>query len=157
MTRDQAIKQAIKRWGKRAIVRACQTLSSPEKRADAGERFRAAKDRIDAIDAEIKDRLAALDWYQSLTTERRMLRLAQNVAAAERCHYKFAVGRDTGIAFHVCGQGDTWEQAFAAADQGTSYARTKAEADGTTEAGRQSRETAVTEGRTSTADGADDV
>ena len=118
MTRDQALKEARKRWGDKAIIRAYDSLSSERKRETAAALFDEAKARIEAIDAEIKARLEALDWYQALLAERRLLVKQKQDNLGEKLYKKFAVGKDSsGIAFHVCGQGDTWEEAFAEADR----------------------------------------
>lgn len=113
MTREQAMKEARKRWGARAMIRAHERLSSPEQREAAAAEVRAMKDRRDAIEREINERLAALDWYQQLTAERKdvVKNIEQN--RWRQAYYKFAVGSDMGFAFHVRGSGDTWEQAFA--------------------------------------------
>lgn len=119
MTRDKAQREAVKRWGKQGIVRASESLSSPEKRAAARKLFDASKARIAGIDAEIKERLAQLDWYQALLAEKRSLKdqWGQIQGTGHLSYYKFSVGKDIGYAFHVCGNGDTWEEAFADADE----------------------------------------
>jgi hypothetical protein len=120
MTRDQALRQAVKRWGKSAYVQARERLSSPESRAAAGDTVKAARARIDAIDVEIRERLALLDWYQALQAERKAERAKMAAVGANAMYYKFSVGKVSnvgGMAFYsVGGQGDTWEQAFAQAD-----------------------------------------
>ena len=117
MTRDKALREAQRRWGKKALIRAYDRISSPEERAEAREYFDAAKARIEAIDREIADRLAALDWYQALKAERAAMVKDKQTHIGRMSYYKFTVGRDSmGIAFAVEGQGDTWEMAFAQAD-----------------------------------------
>jgi len=118
MTRTQAIKEAQKRWGKKALVRAHEQLSSPERRADAAAQLTDAAARIEAIDREVAERLAVLDWYQALIAERKTLRAQKETANSWRSYYKFSVGQDAhGFAFMVLGKGDTWEEAFADADK----------------------------------------
>ena len=118
MTREQAQREATKRWGKQACIRASESLSSPEKRTAAKAMRDAGKARIEAIDAEIKKRLLELDWYTALLAEKKNLRdkWGQVKGTGDLSYYKFSVGKDVGYAFHVCGSGDTWEEAFAQAD-----------------------------------------
>lgn len=113
MTRTQAAREARKRWGVKAIIRAYEALSSPEKRAAALHRLQENRARREAIDREVSERLKALDWYQQLQAERRECNKAVSEAQG-RCHYyKFSVGKEEhGFAFMVEGQGDTWEEAF---------------------------------------------
>lgn len=119
MTNQQAMKQATKRWGKQALIQNGGHFSSPDRRAEAQGKAVAARARIKEIDQEIADRLKALDWYQSLTGERRELQkvASDNISLALR--YRFQVGRNTGLFFEVLGSGDTWEEAFAQADKRT--------------------------------------
>lgn len=115
MTREQALRQAVRRWGKRALIRANTNQSSPERRAAAIARRAQLKERRDAIDAEINERLSALDWYQQLIAERKAL-LDEQKSLTGTDYYKFAVGREEMGGFWIKGEGDTWEQAFEAAD-----------------------------------------
>jgi hypothetical protein len=119
MTREQALAQARKRWGKTAYIRAYDGigLSSPESREEATARLRARRERVKAIDAEIDARLATLDWYVALKDERKMLTKGISEEGWQASHYKFLVGTCNGIGFAVQGQGDTWEEAFRAADK----------------------------------------
>jgi hypothetical protein len=106
MTRDKATKEAIKRWGKGAVVRAGERVSSPEDRAERLEQLRGLRARRDAIDAEIKAWLDAQPWYQAKIAERRGIvkaLLSQDVMP----YYKFSVGCDRGFAVEILGQGDT--------------------------------------------------
>lgn len=116
MTRQQAEKEARKRWGRKAMIRAGSAISSPEKRAEAKQRLQANKERRDAIDREVAERLKAMDWYQALMVERKSCLDAIRDSSGWNVYYKFSVGRDVGIAFAVDGRGDTWEEAFARAD-----------------------------------------
>lgn len=115
MTREQAQRQAVKRWGKRAYIRAENGLSSPEARAAASERWASTSTELEAVEKELANRLKACDWYQELTGKIRNLRKAKSEQGWFRHYYKFAVG-ELHIGFHVEGQGDTWEEAFAQAD-----------------------------------------
>jgi len=117
MTRDKAAREAQKRWGKKALIRVEQGLSSPERRADGDRRFAETQARIEAIDREMADRLAALDWYQALKDERKQVVAQKQRAMFDRFYHRFQVGQDElGFAFLVLGKGDTWEEAFADAD-----------------------------------------
>lgn len=117
MTNEQAMKRAAKRWGKRAMIENKGRFSSPDRRADARQRADAARVRIKEIDQEIAERLKALDWYQSLTGERKELQKTASENASLSMFHRFAVGRDMGMFFEVLGSGDTWEEAFAKADE----------------------------------------
>lgn len=117
MTNQQAMKQATKRWGKQALIQNGGHFSSPERRAEAGEKAKSARARMKEIDQEISDRLKALDWYQALTSERRELQKVASDNSSLALRYRFQVGRNTGLFFEVLGSGDTWEQAFEQADQ----------------------------------------
>lgn len=112
MTRTQAAREARKRWGLKGIIRAYEAWSSPEKRAAALQRLQANRARREAIDKEIAERLALLDWYRQLQDERRACVKAVSEAQGQCGYYKFNVGKDIGYAFEVEGQGDTWEEAF---------------------------------------------
>lgn len=112
MTREQAIREARKRFGPRAIARAGEALSSPEKRATALATLKANRERRDAIDREVQARLDAEDWYRALMAERKECQKIISQTQGWASYYKFAVGKDIGIAFSVEGQGDTWEEAF---------------------------------------------
>ena len=119
MTREQAIREARKRWGARAMVRANDRvgLSSQEQRQAGSAQVKEWRERKEAIEREINERLAKTDWYQELSAERKKLYDQIQKNQWRTSYYKFAVGRDIGIAFSVEGQGDTWEQAFASAEQ----------------------------------------
>lgn len=116
MTNDQAMKQAKKRWGSKALVRNAGRFSSPERRAEASEKTTAARNRIKAIDQEIAERLKVLDWYQALTSERKELQKTASENSGMAMFHRFSVGKNIGIGFEVLGSGDTWEEAFAQAD-----------------------------------------
>jgi hypothetical protein len=116
MTREQAIREGRKRWGKRAIVRAGEALSSPEQRAEAMDRLKRNRARRDEIDREVQARLNTLDWYRAAQAERKACLQEVSQTQGWASYYKFSVGLDIGIAFSVEGQGDTWEEAFAKAD-----------------------------------------
>lgn len=118
MTRVEAGRELRKRWGKNARCRVGTSLSSPEERDQRLTTFRTHRAERDAIDAEIKRRLEAEPWYQDLMARRKTL-----VTSLRKLdvmpYYKFTVGHVDSIlgAFHVEGEGDTWEEAFAKADK----------------------------------------
>jgi hypothetical protein len=117
MTRHEATRAAAKRFGAKAHLRIRDGRTSPELREASISTLRVRRERVKAIDAEIAARLAALDWYRDLQAERRELTAAITMSLGNVAAYKFAVGKIEGIGFHVYGQGDTWEEAFAAADK----------------------------------------
>lgn len=122
MTREQALKEARKRFGKDARIQVYDKCSSPEARGDALATVKAARARIEAIEAEIAERLKALDWYQALRAEQKAERETIKSIGNAAMYYKFNVGKVSNVGglsfYHVDGQGDTWEQAFAQADRG---------------------------------------
>src|ERR1043165_4686687 len=116
MTNEQATAQEKKRWGKQFFVRNGESFSSVEKRDKNRDQYRAATKEIADIEAEIKRRLSELDWYQELRERQRKLRSEANVAQGNALYYRFSVGRRTSTFNEILGQGDTWEEAFAKAD-----------------------------------------
>ena len=106
MNTKQALKEAIRRFGKNAAVRddgkAC--ASTPDAR-------KLAHDEIMRLNAQRKD--ASLDKValKEIDEARRQL-----FGPANR--YRFTVGHVAmGMFFSVEGQGDTWELAFAQVDE----------------------------------------
>lgn len=116
MTREQAHREARKRWGKDAYARANVESSSPEKREAGRTERETLKARREAIDKEIDDRLKATDWYVALKAER--AQIVKRMQHTYGSYYKFAVGHLSlgGLAYCIEGEGDTWEEAFAKAD-----------------------------------------
>lgn len=101
MNRSQALKEAVRLWGKNAAVRdeGASRASNPELRA--------------AASAKLKELNAARTKDE--TKEQRKEREHQLYWAG---HYRYAVGKVVmGLAFFVMGQGDTWAEAFAAAQE----------------------------------------
>jgi hypothetical protein len=119
MTTDQAKAQAKKRWGNKFYLRNMGHMSGPERRAKAKDAFLAAKSEIEAIDNEIKQRLAECDWYQELTTRKRKLQKVKDTNQGESHYYRFGVGKTGSMFTEILGHGDTWEEAFAKADERT--------------------------------------
>jgi hypothetical protein len=122
MTNYQAAIQAKKRWGKAGYVRNSEHFTSPEKRQASTDTIKAAQAEFDAIVREIKERLAACDWYQELQTKKRAAFKKLEEAKYHRTGYRFFVGKQGAVFTEILGQGDTWEEAFAEADRRTSKA-----------------------------------
>jgi hypothetical protein len=127
MTRGQAIARLRKLWGARATYRVGERLSSPDARASqlaARKQIAAAREAIRNV---IDRRLAATDWYQELRAEERALTNELKTLDVLP-YYRFTIGyRDRVLGFfHVEGQGDTWEQAFNAAERKRTPAATPA-------------------------------
>jgi hypothetical protein len=114
MTREQAMKEARKRWGARAMIKAGQEITSEERRERARAERLDIKQKLEALAKERAERLKALDWLQAMDAEIRALRAKETALISDSTHYKFSVGKIDDIlgAFFVRGQGDTWEQAF---------------------------------------------
>lgn len=104
MNRSQALKEAVRQWGKTAAVqdRGAGWPSSPELRA--------------AASAKLKESNAA-----RTKDEPREVRKARMGLLAASGHYRYSVGvvhTMCGLSgFFVKGQGDTWAEAFAAAQE----------------------------------------
>ncbi len=115
MTREQAIKQAEKRWGKQAAWRVGSSRSSSEQRAERRTRLLALRAERETLEKAWQERLNAMPEYQEYTAKRKALIAAiRTVDFVD--YYKFLVGENLGFAFEVKGHGDTWEEAFANAD-----------------------------------------
>jgi len=122
MTNQQAVAKAKKRWGKTFYVRNSGHFSSPEQRKTALDAVLNARAEIKRIEEEVARRLAELDWYQELLKQRRECRQQISNTEGDAHHYRFSVGRASGLFNEIMGQGDTWEEAFAAADRRESTA-----------------------------------
>lgn len=116
MTNQQAEKRAKQLWGKNAIIRNSGSFSSPEKRQASTDAIKAAKAEVDRIGNEIKERLATCDWYQELKAQERAAYAKLEEVKYHRAGYRFSVGKNIGWANEILGQGDTWEEAFAKAE-----------------------------------------
>jgi hypothetical protein len=113
MTRTQALTIARRLYGKSAMVRENRHPSSPERREEAARRVAEAKARLDAIEVELKERLAALPWYVALTDERTRLTKVRNEARGWIHYYRCIIGLNMGFACSVKAEGDTWAEATA--------------------------------------------
>lgn len=118
MTRDQAIRKLRAMFGAKAYFRVGNEITSPEKR-EAG---RADRDRLRAeaaaIDAEVTQRLIDTG-IQARMDEARALRKEADQRGWSSLGYRFSVGQLTFMGFLIEGQGDTWEEAIAAAAKKT--------------------------------------
>ena len=95
MTAKTALAEARRRWGRLAAVR--ERKDAP---TAAGRRAASAVCKLNRATRGVLSREAVLD--------------AMHMALTYRC----SVGHVAmGVFFHVEGQGDTWEEAFAAADK----------------------------------------
>jgi hypothetical protein len=111
MNRSQALKEAVRLWGKKAAVRDSGKPTSEEARKTASAKLPDARAMYkSAAPAERKAYRAELDSILS-------------VALAYRYSVGY-VGSAAGLFsyFSVQGQGDTWEEAFAKATKRTSIA-----------------------------------
>jgi hypothetical protein len=108
MTKAQAWKEAQKRWGKRAIIRHSPRALTEAAKAPLRERRKAVKAEL-----EVTPRTP-----ETMTKRSALIREERDLMGrvlGDRC----SVGQEMDIlaAFHVMGSGDTWEQAFAKADE----------------------------------------
>jgi len=118
MTRAEAVRRLMKLYGPKAYWRVSNRVSSPEQRTAALEQMRALRAQKETIDADIKARLAACDWYQALRTQQRDL--SQRIEREQGLfgHYKFSIGKNVGGLFNeITASGDTWEECFAKVEQ----------------------------------------
>lgn len=114
MTRDQAMREAKKRWGKNALIRVSALgVSSPEARAAGTAAHLERKQRYEELKAEKEARLAALDWLRELNDKIAEAGKEMRNNQWKQSYYRFSVGTNIlGFAFGVEGEGDTWEEAF---------------------------------------------
>jgi hypothetical protein len=108
-----ALRLARQKWGDEAFIKDRKTPTSAEQRQAANTSMSAARNRMNAIDAEVKARLAELDWYQALMHERETLKREKDAAQVTALTYRCTVGKG----LRIMGQGDTWDEAFAQADR----------------------------------------
>jgi len=108
MTKAQALKEAQARWGKRAIVEHNRRALIEADKIPLRERHKAVKAELAATprSPETHEKRSVLlreerDLFGSLISDR----------------YSVGALMDILNAFHVMGSGDTWEQAFAKADE----------------------------------------
>lgn len=117
MTNQQAAAKAKKRWGNRFYVRNSGHMSSPERRSEALRVVQEARARQKEIDDEVRRRMKEMDWYQELCKERRQCVETISKTEGNAHHYRFSIGKSGGMFTEIIGSGDTWEEAFAQADQ----------------------------------------
>ena len=96
-----ALREARKRWGERAIVRDSQHPSTSEFRQNA-------RDAYDLL------KMGPVEPG----TDKAVRKSELATLRGQMMNYRFAVGERMPYlgAFHVIGQGDTWEEAFRMAD-----------------------------------------
>lgn len=108
MTKAQAWKAAQERWGPRAIIRHSPKALVEREKIPLRERHK-----------QVRAELAATPRSpETMARRRELLREERDLFGqliGDRCN----VGEEMDIlaAFHVKGSGDTWEQAFAKADE----------------------------------------
>lgn len=118
MTRDQAVKKLLKLYGKKACYRVDEKAGDAFDREQAQEHLKSLnkqkKEVDERLDARRKELLATDAEYQRILAEWMQLRQQQNALMEAAHSYRFAAGYIDGYlgAFHVDGQGDTWEQVF---------------------------------------------
>lgn len=108
MTKARAWKEAQRRWGKRAIIR-----FSP--RALVASAKVPLRERRKQVQAELAAMPRSPETHEQRSLLLREERDLFGQLIGDRCN----VGEEMDIlaAFHVKGSGDTWEQAFAKADE----------------------------------------
>lgn len=116
MTREQAIRECKKRWGKKFLYRVGQSISSPQVRAVETARSNVITAEVKDINDDIAKRLRETPWYQELTAKKVAL-LKERQELKHLHYYKFQVGHEQFGCFLIEGEGDTWEEAFAAVDR----------------------------------------
>lgn len=99
MTRSQALKEAVKRWGPKAIVR------DDRKCATTPESRKAASEKRQALLKSIKPE------------EKRARRNELDELLFQALRYRYSVAVHEGFFISVRGYGDSWEDAFACADR----------------------------------------
>lgn len=126
MTAKQALAEAVKRWGDKAAVQdgGKRRASTPEQRAAAqaelAELTKAQVKESNIFSAEdFPDEMLASEVRRILReerTQRRLIKEARDRTLAIVHTRRYSVGKATWC-FEIKGQGDTWELAFAEADE----------------------------------------
>ena len=108
MTKAKAWKEAQQRWGKRAIIRWSPKALTEIEKAPLRNRHQ-----------EVKAQLATLPRNPDTAAQRGQLLREERDLFGQLIGDRANVGElmDILAAFHVKGSGDTWEQAFAKADE----------------------------------------
>jgi hypothetical protein len=105
MTSKAALAEAVRRWGKQALVRdEPRSASTPEQRAEYSRRYTEIREKLKAeTDKEARANLHA---------EEKALRVLPH-------RFRYSVGHAAldGLFFMVEGEGDTWEECFAKAEE----------------------------------------
>jgi hypothetical protein len=117
MTRETAVRKLRAIFGATAYWRVGEQVTSPERRAEAAAERDRLKAEAAALTEEI-ERIRRESGMAELERKRIELRKAAERAGSYAHYRRFAVGRiEHGIAFCVEGEGDTWEEAIAAAQR----------------------------------------
>lgn len=136
VNRNQAFAEGKRRWGVKAGVEDSgeKAASSPEERNKAQATFRALDVEL-KVKEQARDKLLAKTEklfptraremnkavWQSYRNEVRDLRKERENQAGMSRRYRYRVGPVESVGglgmFHVMGEGDSWEEAFQAADK----------------------------------------
>ena len=120
MTRAQALTKLKKMYGKKAYATINQKAPTTSKREEAAELLPALRARRDSLRASLESRrvyvLGQDVEYQTLLSQVTEARKEMDAALSVSDSYKFRVGYMELGAFHIQGEGDTWEQAFEKAE-----------------------------------------
>jgi hypothetical protein len=119
MTRPQALARLQKIAGTkyRVALRVGESVSSPERRAEADAQFQQVTAEIEAVDAKVKAIIAAHAELQALYARRRALVPQKQQLIGWRHYRKFNAYTQEGIALGLLGSGDTWEETIDAAER----------------------------------------
>lgn len=119
MTEKQAMREAKKRWGKKAYIESRLGASDTHARERAHAELKIARDHREAIGMEVIRRLRATPWWLEMEEQQKKLTDEIKTLQSKAMSYRFQVGALglMGMAFCVRGQGDTWEEAFARASR----------------------------------------
>jgi uncharacterized protein (DUF4415 family) len=110
MSRSEALRAARRLFGKQAYVSELRHPSSPTLREQAVMKQRAAVWRLAEIDQEIKERLAALPWYEALVEERRRVTKAKQDGMGWAHYYRCRLIVDEKVFAAIKAEGDTWQE-----------------------------------------------
>ncbi len=120
-TRKQALREALKRFGKKAAVQdgGWRAASAPEERESAKAELPSVRKQIAAIETRHKEELAPI--YKRHREELADLKKREGeIRGIMHCR-QYSVGTISDFggyqAFSVKGEGDTWDEAFEKAGQ----------------------------------------
>lgn len=114
MQRTEAIKKLGKLLGKSLGYRVDTQAPTKDERTAAYEQFKAAAKERKTLEekrnARRQEILAADAEYQALVAAHKEAKEHADKLGAVSRQYKFTVGTNSGMFFHVRAQGDTWEE-----------------------------------------------